>query len=115
LVFLIAVGVDFARIYYYTLTVTNCARNGAMYGSYSPDRATDTSGIEATALADASNLDPAPTVATATGTDSEGHPVLRVSVSWTFNSITRIPPIPSNVPITRTVEMRIAPDLPAGS
>lgn len=115
LAFLVAVGVDFARVYYYTLTMTNCARNGAMYASYSLDRTADSAGIESTALADASNLSPRPTVSTATGTDSEGHPMVRVTVRWTFHSITRFPTIPSELEITRTVEMRVAPDLPRSS
>src|SRR5262249_31515546 len=33
LVFLFAVGVDFARVFYYQLTIENCARNGALFGS----------------------------------------------------------------------------------
>ena len=33
LVFVFVIAVDFARVFYYSLTLTNCARAGAMYAS----------------------------------------------------------------------------------
>jgi hypothetical protein len=94
------------------VTVTNCARNGAVWGSQHPDNATNVDRIKTIALADASNLSPAPEVSVEEGSDSEGNPTIRVTVDWTFETITRIPPIPNTVAISRTVEMRVAPEQP---
>ena len=62
LAFLFVIGVDFARVYKHTLTLMNCARSGALYGSNSPTRAADTATIKEIALADAGDLNPKPTV-----------------------------------------------------
>jgi Flp pilus assembly protein TadG len=115
LVFLFVIGVDFARAFYFGLTVTNCARNGAIYGSMNPTNATDTTGIQAMALADASNLSPAPTVTSTTGTDAQNNPYVAVTVTWTFNTITNYPGVPGTVVLSRTVQMRVAPVLPKNS
>ena len=36
LIFLFIIGIDYARVFYSTVTITNCARNGAIYGSLDP-------------------------------------------------------------------------------
>jgi Flp pilus assembly protein TadG len=115
LAFLFVITVDFARIYYDTLTLVNCARNGAVYGSQDPTHATDTAGIQAAALQDATNLTPSPTVSSTTGTDSAGFPYIDVTVSWTFQSITNYVGVPASVNLTRTVRMRIIPAVPNNS
>lgn len=112
LLFLFAAGVDFARVYYYYLTITNCARNGALYGSKDETYAADSAGIEKAALADATNLSPPPSVSSATATDAVGHPCIRVTLQWKFGTITRFPGVPQTMNLTRTVEMRIAPKTP---
>lgn len=108
LVFLFVVGVDFCRAFYHAQTVTNCARSGAIYGSSHPDKSKDTAGIEAAALADAKNLSPAPAISSSLAVDADGNKVVRVSASWTFNSVCGVPLLPASTNITRTVEMRIA-------
>jgi Flp pilus assembly protein TadG len=115
LAFLFVIGTDFARIFYHYLTITNCARNGALYGSGSPTRATDSAGIQATALADASNLSPTPVVTSQTGVGPDGHPYLDVTVTYPFKTISKFPGVPSNVGLTRTVRMRVAPTTPKNS
>ncbi len=112
LVFLAAVGVDFARAFYYSLTVTSAARNGALYGSQDTSHSTDTAGIKATALADATNLSPSPDVSSTTGTDAQSNPYVQVTVSWTFNTITNFPGVPGSVTLSRTVQMRVGPLVP---
>src|SRR5262245_16575189 len=74
LMFLFLAGVDFARIYYFSTTLTNCARNGAQYGCLDLTHAQDTAGIQAAALADTTNLSPAPDITSQTGTDDAGNP-----------------------------------------
>jgi Flp pilus assembly protein TadG len=115
LVFAFVIGIDFGRIFYHCLTLTNCARNGAVYGSQNPTHAADTAGIQAAALVDASNLTPAPTVTSTTATDADGHPCVQVTVTYTFQMITGYVGIPSSIPLSRTVQMRVAPVTPKGT
>jgi Flp pilus assembly protein TadG len=115
LMFVFVAGVDFARVFYQCVILTNCARNGALYGSQDPTHAADTAGIQAAALADAGNLSPAPTVSSTIGTDSDGNPCVQVTVSYTFQMITNYVGIPSSIGLSRTVQMRVAPVLPRNS
>jgi len=107
LLFLFVIVLDFGRIFFYSQTVENAARAGALYLS---DDATVASSpyanVTAAALADASNLSPAPTVASSTGTDADGHGYVRVTVTWTFRLVTRLPGVPATLNLSRTVQMR---------
>jgi Flp pilus assembly protein TadG len=114
LAFMVVVAVDFARVFRHTQIVTNCARNGALYGSYSPAQASDTNGIRAAALADAGDLPASATVSSTTGTDAAGFEYVSVTVSCPFNTITRYPGVPANMSMTRTVQMRVSTLLPFG-
>lgn len=115
LAFFFVIGVDFARVFYHYVTVTNSARNGAIYGSADEKKAADGEGIKSAALADATNLQPAPEVTSAVANDAAGNPVLRVTVNWTFRTVTNFPGVPSTVNLSRTIEMRVAPTLPKNS
>jgi Flp pilus assembly protein TadG len=107
--FLFVITVDFARIFYYSQTVENCARNGAIYASNLVTSQSPYSSLEEAARADAPNLDPPPTVTSVSGTDDAGNPYVRVTVTWQFQTVTRLPGVPSTVEISRTVQMRVAP------
>jgi Flp pilus assembly protein TadG len=113
LVFLVAIAVDWARIFYYSTAVTNCARNGALWASdpvaqdSSPYRS-----ISAAALAEAPDLTPTPTVTSTSGKDSSGTPYVSVTVSYPFSTITRFPGVPSSTNVTRTVRVNVAPATP---
>jgi Flp pilus assembly protein TadG len=111
LVFVFVIGIDFARVFYHGITRTNCARNGAVHGSHDPTHAGDTAGIQAAALADATNLSPAPTITSAVGIDADGHPCVQVTAAATFHMITSHAGIPSSFDLSRTVQMRVAPVL----
>ena len=113
LCFLFAVSVDFARVFYFAVTVQNCARNGAFYGCQDATHAADTAGIQTAALADAGNLSPAPTVSSTTTTDADGNSCVQVTTTYTFQTITSYPGVPSSMTLTRTVQMRTAPTVPA--
>ncbi|MCI0463222.1 MAG: pilus assembly protein [Gemmataceae bacterium] len=115
LAFLFVIAIDFSRCFYYLIAVTNCARNGAVYASSAPNHATDTTGIQKAALADAAGLNPTPDVTSATGTDSSSNPYVRVTVSWTFRTVTNFPGVPNQIVLSRTVQMRVAPVLPKNS
>src|SRR5262249_49268221 len=96
LAFIFVVTVDFSRIFYDSLILNNCARNGALYGCANPANSLDTTGIQNAALADATNLSPTPTVTSTTGTNSDGNYV-QVTVTFTFQTITNYPGIPSTI------------------
>lgn len=113
--FLFVAGVDFARVFYHFLTITNCARNGAVYASYDSDQAVDTAGIQAAALQDASSLSPTPSVASANGVDASGNPYVQVTVTYPFQTFASYPGIPRSITVTRTVQMRVAPRVPSNS
>src|SRR5262245_58534494 len=82
LVFLAVLAVDFARVFYFSLTLANCARNGAIYASDPYVRAESTyTSLEQAALADAVNFtDPnnRPVVSSTTGSDSTGQSYVEV-------------------------------------
>jgi Flp pilus assembly protein TadG len=114
LFFIFVAAVDYARVFYYYLTVTNCACQGALYASTDHTHALDTSGIQTAALADAADLKPTPSVSSTTGTDSAGNPLVKVTVTYPFKTVTSFPGIPSSVTIRRTVQMRVAPTAVSG-
>jgi len=113
LAFIFVVAVDWCRIFYFTVTVDNCARNGALHAfdSYALAKSPYTS-MSAAALADASNLKPSPTVATATGVDANGQQYVECTVTYTYETITNFPGVPRDTVITRTVRLYRAPQVP---
>jgi Flp pilus assembly protein TadG len=109
LAFMFVAIVDFSRVFYYSQTITNCARNGAIYGSDAVLAAQSPySSLSQAALADAANLSPQPTVSSTNGTDASGNPYVRVTVTWQFKMIAAFPGMP-NVNLSRTVQMRVVP------
>jgi Flp pilus assembly protein TadG len=109
LAFCFIAGVDYCRVFYYVQAVQNAASTGAMWGCQDSTTAVDTATIKSTALADATNLSPAPNITSTTGTDSDGNPTVSVTASYTFKTLTNYPGIPSSTTITRTVTMRVCP------
>jgi Flp pilus assembly protein TadG len=116
LMFLCVISIDFARIFYFSQTVANCARNGALYQSVEYLRQESRyARLQEAALADASNLnDPnnPPTVSDSTGTDANGKPYVEVTVKYKFKTLTNYIGVPSTVDLTRTVRMAKAPPNP---
>ena len=113
LAFLFVIGVDWSRVFYYCVTVDNCARNGAVYASdpYSKVKS-PYSDITAAALADAPNLNPAPTVTSSSGVDDSGYNYVDCTVSWQFQTVTNFPGVPNQTNLVRTVRVYPAPSLP---
>ena len=113
LVFLFLLAIDFARVYYFSLTLTNCARAGALYAS---DPAVQDEcpfpSTQAAALADATNISPAPKITESNGTDASGRAYVQVTASYTFATITGFPGIPNNIALNRTVKMYVAANIP---
>jgi len=103
-------GIAYARVFYDSVTVASCARNGALYAA-DPTFAASTGYATLTqaATADAPNLSPTPTVTSATGTDASGNKYVDVTVSYQFYTVASYPGIPSSVLISRTAQMPLAP------
>ena len=131
LAFMFVIAVDWARVFYYSIAVTNCARNGALYLSQQQSAKTTSapytdsgyvnlyvnaaSPVTAAALADAPDLTPAPTVTSATGSDSYGA-YAEVTVSYPFQTVANFSvgnfAVPSSLNVTSTVRMYVPPESP---
>ena len=113
LVLLFLITIDFARIFYFSVSLTNCARAGALYAC-DPISAAESPflTVQAAALADVTNLSPQPTITSTSGTDNFGRQYVAVSAAYKFNTITGFPGIPNQVPLTRTVTMFVAANTP---
>lgn len=113
LAFLFVISVDFARVYYFSVTLTNCARAGAMYESDPSTQAESPfANVQAAALSDATNLSPAPTVSSTSGVDASGKAYVEVSVAYSFKTITGFPGVPNTVDLVRTVRMNVSASTP---
>jgi Flp pilus assembly protein TadG len=116
LLLLFLISIDFGRIFYYSMTVSNCARNGALWQcdpyaqAESPYKT-----LNEAALADAFNINQPgsqPKVSYKTGTDGTNNDYVEVTATYKFQSVTAFPLIPSNFDLTRTVRMPVAPKNP---
>jgi Flp pilus assembly protein TadG len=114
---LFVIAVDFSRVFYYQMTINNCARNGAVFGSNLrsyQDKAVirpyDT--ITTAATADGSSLSPpldATNVTVTNGTGSDGNPDVTVTINYQFSSITNFPGFGMTWNLQAQSSMRVAP------
>ena len=114
-VFVLIGAIDFCRLFFHYTTITNAARNGALWLSdpLAPTQSPYAS-FQAAALADANNLNPALTAANVTsltGIDGHGNATVSVTVQYQFNMISTYLGF-SNVNLSRQVTMRVAPTAP---
>jgi Flp pilus assembly protein TadG len=109
LAFIFLAGIDYSRLFYDYMTITDCARNGALYGMIDATHAKDTTGIKTAALANASNLSPQPTVTSTTGDDTNDNLYVEVTVAYTFQTVASYPGIASTVNVSRKVRMEVIP------
>jgi Flp pilus assembly protein TadG len=113
LMFVFVIAVDWARVFYFSVTLSNVARQGAIYGS-DPVAAKQSpyTSVQDAALRDAANMTPKPTIPPPTyGVDGSGNPYIEVTANWQFTTITNFPGVPSSQ-LSRTVRMRVAPITP---
>ena len=112
LIMLMLGAVDFGRVYFAQVSVTNAAQNGAAYASQSATNAANLPGIKTAATADTSDLlhtsATNPTVTVVTGNDSQGRPYADVKVHYTFTTIFPWPGLSSSFGVDRTVRARVA-------
>jgi hypothetical protein len=120
LCFLFVIAVDYARIFYYGMTLENAARSGAYYASNYPGIYGYTT-AQQSALGDTSNLSPSPTVtvmysSSAYGPYTSPAPIsngyVEVSVTWKFSTVTDYPGVPKDTYLTRSCRMKVAPITP---
>ena len=112
LAFLFVIAVDFGRIFYFSLTVTNCARNGAMYGGQKPANALDSAEIVVAAKKDVGTLNVEQLYVTSAVNNTTSPTTLSVTVAYPFRTITGYFGIPNLVTLTRTVQVNVAPLVP---
>jgi Flp pilus assembly protein TadG len=113
LTFLLLITIDYCRLFYYSQVVTNCARNGGIYAS-DPFLAAQSPYPDLTTAAKAdadADIQPQLNVTSSSGTDTNGT-YTQVTVTYPFSTLTSYPGIPSNVTISRTVQVRVAPSAP---
>jgi Flp pilus assembly protein TadG len=114
LTFLLIISVDFARLYYHYVTITNCARNGALWLCDPIAQTTSKyATVDAAARADATNLDSSKlTISSKTGVGADGNPYVEVTATYQFPLITTYLGFNAQT-LSRTVRMRIAPAIPS--
>jgi Flp pilus assembly protein TadG len=120
LCFMLIGAIDFCRVFFAYTTITNAARNGAVWasdpfanGTVTPSQSPYAT-VAAAAIADANNLSPALTSANVTqaaGTDANGNATVIVTVQYQFPLITSFMGL-SNVGLSRQVTMRVLPQAP---
>jgi hypothetical protein len=113
LVFLLVISTDFARLFYPFETITNCARNGAMWMCDPVAQSTSKyATVDAAARADATNLDPSLlTISSTSGVGSDGNPYVQVTATYQFPLITTYLGFNTQT-LSRTVRMRTAQATP---
>jgi Flp pilus assembly protein TadG len=123
--FLMFIGVittDWARVMYYTITLENATRAGALYACdpytqqkspyYDPNVQT---GAQNAAQAESSDLGSAVTVSSvSSSTDAAGNPAVAVTATIQFKTITgfsygQIFGVENSATLSRTVQMRVLP------
>ena len=112
LIILMLGTIDYGRVYFAYVSVTNGARNGAQFASANASAAADVDGIRTAAIADTSellNTSPTnPDVSVATGTDTQGRLYADVTMQYTFTTIFPWPGLPQSMNVVRTVRARVA-------
>lgn len=121
---LMLAAVDFARLYYMWMAVTDAARAGAQYGAQNRTTAVDLAGMEQAACDAMQDLPCAPgTNAVASNfCHCSGAPIsctsagscagyvqnfVQVTANATFDTVIAYPGIPSSVPISASVVMQV--------
>ena len=112
LVLLVLGSIDFGRVFFAYISVTNSARNGADYASTSEEAAGDLAGIRQAVAGEIEDLNDAsatnPEVSVLNDLDSQGRLHTHVTVNYTFSTIFPWPGLPDSIDVVRTVTARIA-------
>jgi Flp pilus assembly protein TadG len=113
LVLLFMIGVDFCRAFYASLTLSDCARNGAIWATDpTTPQLSKYPSLQSAGVADASNLNPAPTVTSRSGTDGSGQLYVDVTATYPFKTLLAYPGFSNPIVLSKTVRMRVQPSTP---
>ena len=119
IMFLAVISVDWARLLYFTITLDNCARNGALYACDAEAQyKSPYTNVTAAALAEAPALSQTPTVTQTNLADGgDGYPAVVVTVSMPFSTFTNFTygkkfSVTKDNTLSRSVQMRVAPEAP---
>lgn len=112
ILFLAAVGVDYARVFSRAMILETASRNACVYASQDPVKAADTAGIQVVAQKDLTDVSPTPTVDSTVYTGADGLTYVRVTVSMTFTTVMNFPGVPSSTTLSRSTDMRVNPTTP---
>ncbi len=109
--FLCIATVDFARAFNAMTTITNCARNGAVYAAN--PASSPYGSLQAATVADADQLASSISVTriptTGSSTDSAGNSYVAVQVTYTFSTLINYPGITNSINLSQTFEMPVSP------
>lgn len=105
LVLLLLAAVDYGRVFFYFQQVESAAAAGAQIGCLGSASSTNAVLISSNALLQANAMSSFTPTVSSTCTDG----VLTVSVSAQFRPFIAWPFLPTNVPMQRTVTMRVLP------
>jgi Flp pilus assembly protein TadG len=110
LAFVFVLGVDLCRVFYVTQIVQNCAYAGALYASQTASSSSSPqTAAQQAAVAEGTSLNPALTASQVTYTPPDSNNNIKVTVNYTFNTLTNYPGIQNSWAITRSVTMTVAP------
>ena len=110
LAFLFVAGLDYSRVFYTSVIVSNCARNGALFASdFTMADQSPYETLEQAVYADATDLTGEFEITSQEGKDAQGYGWVEVTVVYPFETVVTYPGIPSEVNIKRTVRMRKLP------
>jgi Flp pilus assembly protein TadG len=122
--------IDLGRLFYCSMTLENSLHNGMLFVSQSFDNQNqqwigntqywqgpngNLSAMDDAVQLDATNITPSlpdGSISSTSGTDSDGNSIITVTVSYTFTPLVPYPGLPSQVPITRSGQIRVAPAVP---
>lgn len=111
LLIMLLIAADGARAFSAHIEVGNVAREGAAFASRSTGNADDDLAVRGAALGELGTAGTifgvAPTVDVDGCVDAYGYDCVRVTVNYDFEPLFDFPGLPGEIPMSRTVEMRI--------
>jgi Flp pilus assembly protein TadG len=109
--FIMVASADFSRAFHDFVTITDSARNGALFASQNPTLAPPAylSGITSASTIDTGGMKSTPTVSLSSGSLGSGNNYVDVTVSNPFITVTSYPGIPNSFSLTRKLRMRVQP------
>jgi hypothetical protein len=113
LAFAFVVALDYCRVFFCTQTVQGCADAGARYAA-GVAKGTDSSATNAQSAAVAAGVSLSPPLTEDNVTVSVQNGTATVTVTWTFTTLIPYPGLPSQVVLTRSTAVPVAPQ-PFGS